>query len=246
MYLTCKFIFTNETLEVFLKMRLSRINILSLVLAVLMLASFNIVASADSFPCTGIVVGDLVNVRTAPSLDGEVFSQTSYGVTVDVYERVGNWFKIGVGDGQSAYISADYVSIRPEDVAARGSFEAGNRVVAYAKKFLGTPYVYGGSSPSGFDCSGFTSYVYRSLGYNINRTAHDQLANGVAVSKAELKPGDLVMFKRQGNTYVNHVGIYVGDGMMIHSPQTGDVVKFTSITTGYYNNCYYAARRIIR
>lgn len=115
-----------------------------------------------------------------------------------------------------------------------------------AKRYLGVPYVYGGSSPSGFDCSGFTSFVYRQLGYSINRTADAQLANGVPVSRNELQPGDLIMFKRAGNSTVHHVGIYAGDGMMIHAPQTGDVVKYTNINTGYYNNVYYTARRIVR
>lgn len=228
-------------------MRVLKKGVAAVCTATLLLCStLGITAGAESFPCTGIVVGDLVNVRAAATTESEVISQTSYGVTVDVYSREGNWFKIGIGEGEAAYISADYVSVRPEDVASRGSFEAGNRVVALAKKFLGTPYVYGGSSPSGFDCSGFTSYIYKQLGYNINRTAHDQLANGVAVSKSELKPGDIVMFKRAGASYVHHVGIYVGDGMMIHSPQTGDVVKYTSIVTGNYSKNYYAARRIIR
>ena len=227
-------------------MRVFKFNIMSLVITICLLFSMVTIAGAESFPTTGVVTGDLVNVRQAPSTESEVVSQASWGVMLDVYAKEGNWYKICLGEGKSAYISADFVSVRPEDVASRGGSEAGNRVVAYAKKFLGTPYVYGGSTPSGFDCSGFTSYVYRQLGYNINRTAQDQLLNGVAVSRSELKPGDIIMFKRSGNTYVNHVGIYVGDGMMIHSPQTGDVVKFTPINTGYYNNCYYAARRIIR
>ncbi|MGN1060038.1 MAG: NlpC/P60 family protein [Clostridia bacterium] len=200
---------------------------------------------AESFPCVGIVVGNDVNVRAGAGTDHTILSTVNSGVTMDVYERIGNWFKIGIGDGQCAYISADYVSVRPQDVASRGSYSGGSRVVQVAKQYLGTPYVYGGSSPSGFDCSGFTSFVYRQLGYSINRVANDQLANGVPVSKNELQPGDLVMFKHAGSSQVHHVGIYAGDGMMIHAPQTGDVVKYTSITTGYYNNVYYAARRII-
>lgn len=201
--------------------------------------------SAESFPCVGIVVGDTVNVRTGPGTDYDIVATVWYGVTLDVYAREGNWFQIGTGNG-TAYISADYVSVRPEDIASRGDYSAGQRVVAMAKRYLGVPYVYGGSSPSGFDCSGFTSFVYRQLGYSINRTADAQLANGVAVSRNELRPGDLVMFKRPGNSTVHHVGIYVGDGMMIHAPQTGDVVKYTNINTGYYNSVYYAARRIVR
>jgi len=215
-------------------------------IAAALVGSASVSTSAASYPCVGIVVASSVNVRSGPGTSHYIEAVVDYGQTLDVFAKTDNWYKIGTGGGNFAYISADYVSIRPEDVAARGSMNAGNRVLQLAKKYLGTPYVYGGSSPSGFDCSGFTSYIYRQLGYSINRTAHDQLYNGVAVSKSELKPGDLVMFKRAGNSQVHHVGIYAGDGMMIHSPQTGDVVKFTSINTGYYNDVYYAARRIIR
>lgn len=218
--------------------------LITLLVVVMQLTAIGV--SADTFPCVGIVVADSVNVRTGPGTDYEIESQVSRGVTLDVYERVDNWFKIGTGEGSSAYISADYVSIRPEDIASRGSSVAGQRVIDVAKRYLGTPYVYGGSSPSGFDCSGFTSYVYKQLGYSLNRTAHSQLSNGIPVSKSELQPGDLVIFKKSGNSQAHHVGIYAGNGMMIHSPQTGDVVKYTSINTGYYNNVYYAARRVVR
>lgn len=227
-------------------MNILKKSIASITIAATLFGASAFCVSADSFPCVGIVVADTVNVRTGPGTEHGIEAVVDYGQTLDVFERTGNWFKIGTGGGNHAYISADYVSIRPEDVAARGSFSNGSRVVQLAKKYLGTPYVYGGSSPSGFDCSGFTSFIYKQLGYSINRTAHAQLSNGIAVSKNELQPGDLVMFKREGNSQVHHVGIYAGDGMMIHSPQTGDVVKYTSINTGYYNNVYYAARRIIR
>lgn len=221
-------------------------------LAVLMaifvlLAGFGITSvSADSFPCVGIVIGNQINVRSGAGLNCEILTQINSGVLLDVFEKTGNWYKIGTGNGNFAYISADYVSIRPQDVAARNNYLGGNRVVQLAKQYLGVPYMYGGNGPNGFDCSGFTSFIYRQLGYSLNRVAHDQLKNGVPVSKNELQPGDLVLFMRSGRTSVNHVGIYAGDGMMIHAPQTGDVVKYTSITTGYYNDCYYAARRIIR
>ena len=113
----------------------------SLLLAVsmimcLQLAAFT--ASAESFPCVGIVVGDTVNVRTGPGTEYDIESQVWYGVTLDVFAREGNWFKIGTGNGNTAYISADYVSVRPEDVAARGNSSAGNRVVQMAKRYLGT------------------------------------------------------------------------------------------------------------
>ncbi len=203
------------------------------------------VASAETFPCLGVVTGNSVNIRSGPGTNHAVTSSVNSGVWMDVYEKSGNWYKIGTGNGNHAYICADYVDIRSKDSVSR-SYAAGERIVQIAKQYLGTPYVYGGNGPSGFDCSGFTSFVYRQLGYSLNRVANDQLKNGIPVNKNELQPGDLVLFKRPGNSYVHHVGIYAGNGMMIHSPQTGDVVKYTSITTGYYNDVYYAARRVVR
>jgi hypothetical protein len=112
--------------------------------------------------------------------------------------------------------------------------EPGKHIVLYAKMFLGTPYLYGGTSPStGFDCSGFTQYVYNHYHISIPRTTSTQITAGTAVSQSNLKQGDLV-FPSSG-----HVGIYVGNGQIIHSPQTGDVVKISNIWS------FYAARRII-
>lgn len=118
-------------------------------------------------------------------------------------------------------------------------------VIDMAESFLGTPYVWGGTTPKGFDCSGFVQYVYGKNGYSITRTTYTQWANdGVRVSRSELKPGDLVYFGSGDSP--SHVGLYVGGGMMIHSPRTGDVVKYSTIESGYYNNCYLGALRIIQ
>ncbi len=106
-------------------------------------------------------------------------------------------------------------------------------IVNYAYKFLGVKYVWGGTTPDGFDCSGLTQYVYRHFGYRTGRTTSDQIYAGIAVSQGSLKAGDLVF------TSSGHVGIYVGDNRMIHAPQTGDVVKVSKIWS------FYAARRLI-
>lgn len=103
-------------------------------------------------------------------------------------------------------------------------------VVSYAYNFLGTPYKWGGTSPSGFDCSGFTQYVYNHFGVGIGRSTYDQINDGVPVSRDQLKPGDLVMFGSSGSP--NHTGIYVGNGMYIHAPHTGDVVKVSPVDRG--------------
>lgn len=118
-------------------------------------------------------------------------------------------------------------------------------VLDTAASYLGTPYVWGGTSPSGFDCSGFVQYVYSQNGYSLTRTTYTQWDNdGTYVSRSDLRPGDLVYFGSGGSP--THVGIYVGDGMMIHSPSTGDVVKYSTIDSGYYNNCYLGAKRIVQ
>ena len=119
----------------------------------------------------------------------------------------------------------------------------GSQIVAEAQKYLGTPYVYGGASPAGFDCSGFVYYVLKTLGYSPYRTPADQYRQGTYVSKSNLQPGDLVFFNTVGNG-IGHVGIYVGDGQFIHSPNSRSVVSYASLTSGYWANCYYGARRV--
>lgn len=124
---------------------------------------------------------------------------------------------------------------------SRGSIAvSGSDVVAYASKFLGTPYLWGGTTPEGFDCSGFTQYVYKHFGINVGRTTKDQIYDGYAVSRDQLQPGDLVFYGKNG--IPSHMGIYIGDGMYIHAPRTGDVIKISS----YDRKDYITARRVIR
>jgi peptidoglycan DL-endopeptidase CwlO len=111
-------------------------------------------------------------------------------------------------------------------------------VVGIAEQYLGTPYVWGGASPAGFDCSGFTMYVYAQVGVSLPHNAAAQYGYGSPVSRGSLAPGDLVFFDGLG-----HVGIYVGGNSFIHAPHTGDVVKISSLT-GWYASTYVGARRL--
>lgn len=124
----------------------------------------------------------------------------------------------------------------PQYTASRGDSTASasaSALISYAYKFLGVPYVWGGTSPSGFDCSGFTQYVFRHFGYSIGRTTYDQINAGRAVSRADMQPGDLIL------THAGHVGIYIGNNQFIHAPHSGDVVKVSSVYA------FYAARRVL-
>ena len=113
-------------------------------------------------------------------------------------------------------------------------------VVGIAYQYLGTPYVWGASGPSAFDCSGFTAYVYAQVGISLPHNAAAQFGYGTPVSRDQLQPGDLVFFDGLG-----HVGLYIGGGNFIHAPHTGDVVKISSLYDSWYAATYVGARRIV-
>lgn len=120
----------------------------------------------------------------------------------------------------------------------------GQQILSKAQQYLGTPYVYGGATPAGFDCSGFVYYVLKSFGFSPYRTPADQYRQGTFVEKNNLQVGDIVFF---ANTYANgisHVGIYAGNGRFIHSPNSRSVVSYADLTSGYWAQHYYGARRM--
>ena len=114
----------------------------------------------------------------------------------------------------------------------------GQAIVNTAKKYLGVKYVYGGTTPSGFDCSGLVKYVFNKNGIGVSRTSASQALQGKKVSTSDLQPGDLLFFAKNGR--VHHVGIYAGGGQMIHAPHTGDVVRYAPISS----RSIYCARRL--
>ena len=128
------------------------------------------------------------------------------------------------------------------DITTGASYIAG-RIIAASMDYLGVPYVFGGTSPYGFDCSGYVQYVFANAGISLPRTADVQYEVGTPISTTELLPGDLVFFSTY--TYgASHVGIYVGDGNFIHASSSRGVT-ISSLSQAYYSSCYIGARRIL-
>ena len=191
-----------------------------------------------------------VNFRSAPNTSSTSYGELKNGTAITVLSTSNGWSKVSYA-GKTGYISADYLvtassgtAISPSNTAASVSISAKRQsVLNYAAQFLGVPYVYGGSTPSGFDCSGFTSYVFKNTVGSIPRVAQAQYDATTRVSRDDLLPGDLVFFGSSTSS-ISHVGIYVGSNQFIHAPSTGDVVKYSSLT-GSYATRYQGAGRVI-
>lgn len=150
------------------------------------------------------------------------------------------FFRTGISTG----VAPSAAVLNGTSVTEAKPSATGAQVVVTAQKYLGCPYVYSGATPAGFDCSGFTYYVLKTLGFAPARTPADQYNMGAPVSKAQLQPGDLVFFAGTAASGISHVGIYAGNGQFIHAPNSSSVVSYSDLTTGYWAEHYYGARRV--
>ena len=130
-------------------------------------------------------------------------------------------------------------------VSSAASAATGAQILAKATQYLGTPYVYGGASPSGFDCSGFVYYVYGTFGLSVGRTPEAQYNAGTVVDKASLQPGDIVLFANTYASGISHSGIYAGNGQFIHSPNSRSTVSYSDLTSGYWSEHFYCGIRVV-
>ncbi len=187
--------------------------------------------------------GSTLNMRAGASTSFDSLCSIPSGTVLELEGIYEGWYKVTYA-GNTGYVSSDYITITTEPATSTSS-ALGEQIVALAKQYLGTPYVLGGNGPSSFDCSGFTKYIYAQFGYTLNRTATDQLQNGVSVSRDELQPGDLVFFKYNTSKPVSHVGIYIGNGEFIHASTNRYMVQIDQMNTGHYANVFVYARRIL-
>lgn len=121
----------------------------------------------------------------------------------------------------------------------------GAEILSKAQSYLGSPYVYGGASPSGFDCSGFVYYVYGTFGISVGRTPAAQASAGTQVDKASLQVGDIVLFAGTGGSGITHAGIYAGNGQFIHSPNSRSTVSYSDLNSGYWSEHFYCGIRVV-
>lgn len=155
------------------------------------------------------------------------------------------WYKIQFA-GTTGYVSAELCrGVDYDDYkGTAAAMDVTAELLSYARTWIGTPYVYGGASQSGTDCSGFTMSVFGKYGYRLSHGARSQYAAGTPVSVAERQRGDLVFFTGPGESGITHVGIYLGDGLFIHA-STSQGVTIDNIYNAYYGTYYYGAVRIL-
>lgn len=176
-----------------------------------------------------------------------VLKETKAFYQIDCYDMTGYIAKTQVvrkNDGKY-YVNCDKTSPetrKTETLSQEQAAQLQSAILALGKRYLGVPYVHGGMSPKGFDCSGFTSYIYSKNGYSLHRVDCDQLQDGFIIAKEEMQAGDLVFF-RKGNCVTSHVGIYAGDGKVLHASTRG--ISLNDLDDDYYSRYYLCARRVV-
>lgn len=192
--------------------------------------------------------GTNVNMRSLASTGSAVVKTlTDTGSALTVTGVSGQWLKVTDASGASGYIRSDLVNYISGTAAAQPAVpqSKGQAIVQTALLYKGYAYSWGGMSPAtGFDCSGFANYVCKQNGISLHRVAQDVYSNdGVWVSKDQLQPGDLVFFG-YGPYSVTHMGIYVGNGQMIHASTSSTGVIYSDINSSYYTRMYVGAKRV--
>ena len=206
------------------------------------------------FTAYGRVNEDSVHVRSTPTTESDVAATLSKSTALTVTGLADGWYSVTCADGSSGYIRGDLVDL---DASAKYALMAaspsanGQAMVELAMEFLGVRYVYGGSGPKTFDCSGFTMYLCKQFGISLPHSATSQWLSGKGVqlrSVSDMQPGDLVFFcdpTRSDGKACSHCGVYIGDGKFIHASSSKAKVVISDLTTGYYDRYYVGGLRVV-
>ena len=194
---------------------------------------------------------DRLNLRKGAGTSYSVITTLDKGVAVTVHSSSNGWSKVSV-NGMTGYVSSSYLSsTKPSNSSSSTDSSTSSKVdkvLNFASQQLGKPYVWGAQGPNSFDCSGLTYYVYKNAaGITLPRTSVEQSKYGTTVSKSNLKAGDLIFFDTSGpnDGGVSHVGIYVGNGQMIHASSSQKKIVKVSVETSYWNNAFVRAKRVL-
>ncbi|MBE7000247.1 MAG: NlpC/P60 family protein [Ruminococcaceae bacterium] len=220
----------------------------------------------------GKLVGEVVYVREGPGTSYPIEAALVEGSYMKITGIEKGWFKVEtLGGKYEGYMHPNYilpvkrteVEGEPEPEPKKTSSSSSSskktsssnkqsssgatkadKLISIAKQYLGVPYVWGGASPKGFDCGGFTKYCYNKIGTKLPHTG--QYNYGTKVKYSNLKKGDLVFFSSSGSRSISHVGIYISGGKFIHASSPGDDVKIDTLASGYYYSHFVTARRILK
>ena len=202
---------------------------------------------------------DYLNVRKGPSTKYSVLSKLYTNNVIEIVEKSGNWYKVKTSSNIEGWVSSKYIGsynevqvttneVKQEEVKVESKENNENskidKIVNLAKAQIGKPYRWGAAGPSSFDCSGFTTYIYKNgAGISLPRTSVSQSKTGTKVSRSNLKTGDLVFFNTSGKG-VSHVGMYIGDSKFIHSSSSKGI-RIDSLNSTYYKSRFISGSRII-
>ncbi len=190
-------------------------------------------------------------LRSGPSTSANKIAVLPEGITLKLLSTSGKWAKVAMPDGVCGFVYRPLLAAGAGQVAETGkSVDAAPRQEAAASTLIqtalacrGTAYRRGGTSRGGFDCSGFTRYVYAKYGVSLPHSSAAQASRGISINRSDLQPGDLVFFQTTGRG-ISHVGIYIGNGNFVHAASRGRGVTVDSINSGYYSPRYRGARRV--
>lgn len=199
---------------------------------------------------TAVVNTSTLNVRKNANTSSQKIGSLNKNAVVAIVGEENGWYKIKYNN-QYAYISAEYTDNKDITIS-RGSHTRNEQATTIAEaattlalQYVGCKYVWGGTSPNGFDCSGLVYYVYKDYVPNLGRSAKPQSKTGTTIAKDNLVMGDLVFFGEDGGSLVTHVGIYVGDGIFVHAANTKRGVVTDTLLSGYYSKNFLHAKRIV-